>query len=154
MDAKKGETKGKKKQKNQKVSKADVALGKIRKLYAIEEQIKPLWPDEKRQQRQALSLPVLEDLKVWLGKNITRVVPGSLIHTAMQYTLNQWPMLTVYCDNELINISNAGAENAIRPFTVGRKNWLFADTPKGAQASAIFYSLMESAKANGLEPFE
>lgn len=151
-DAKKGETKGKKK--NQKASKADVALGKVRKLYAIEEQVKSLSPDEKRQQRQALSLPVLEDLKVWLEKNITKVVPDSLIHSAMQYALNQWPKLTVYCDNGLINISNAGAENAIRPFTVGRKNWLFADTPKGAQASATFYSLIESAKANGLEPFE
>ena len=72
----------------------------------------------------------------------------------MQYAINQWSKLVVYCDHGLINISNAGAENAIRPFTVGRRNWLFADTPKGAQASAIFYSLIESAKANGLEPFE
>ncbi|MBO9481994.1 transposase domain-containing protein, partial [Salinisphaera sp. G21_0] len=62
--------------------------------------------------------------------------------------------LVVYCEDGDLNISNAAAENAIRPFTLGRKNWLFADTPKGARASAIFYSLIESAKANGLEPFE
>lgn len=153
-DAQKGEHKSSKKQKNLKVSKADVALGKIRKLYAIENEIKLLPEAEKRQQRQTLSIPVLEDLKTWLDKNITKLVPGSLIHTAMQYALNQWPKLIVYCDHGLINISNAGAENAIRPFTVGRKNWLFADTPKGAKASAMYYSLIESAKANGLEPFD
>ena len=153
-DAKKGEVNSKNKQKSEKTSKADVALGKIRKLYAIEEQIKSLLPDEKRQQRQELSLPILEDLKVWLEKTISKVVPGSLIHSAIQYALNQWAKLVVSCDNGRINISNAGAENAIRPFTVGRKNWLFADTPKGAEASAVFYSLIESAKANGLEPFD
>ena len=151
-DAQKSEPKSKKP--NQKVSKATVALGIIRKLYAIEDKIKQLSAEEKRQKRQALSLPILTDLKDWLDKNITKVVPGSLIHTAMQYAINQWSKLVVYCDHGLINISNAGAENAIRPFTVGRRNWLFADTPKGAQASAIFYSLIESAKANGLEPFE
>ena len=74
------------------------------------------------------------------------------MHTAMRYALNQWPKLVVYCENGYLNISNAAAENAIRPFTVGRKNWLFADTPKGARASAIYYSLIESAKANDLEP--
>lgn len=151
-DAKKGEVNNNKK--NQKVSKADVALGKIRKLYAIENDIKPLSPDEKTQQRQVLSKPILEDLKQWLDKNITKVVPGSLIHKAMQYALNQWSKLIVYCDNGLINISNAAAEGAIRPFAVGRKNWMFADTPAGAKASAMYYSLIESAKANGLEPFE
>ena len=58
------------------------------------------------------------------------------------------------CEDGLLNISNAAAENAIRPLTVGHRNWLFADTPDGARASAIYYSLIESAKANGLEPFE
>lgn len=71
----------------------------------------------------------------------------------MGYALNQWPQLVVYCEDGQLNISNAAAENAIRPFTVGRKNWLFADTPKGARASAIYYSLIESSKVNDLEPF-
>ena len=78
----------------------------------------------------------------------------SLTHKAMSYALNQWPKLVVYCEDGHLKISNAEAENAIRPFTIGRKNWLFADTPNGARASAIYYSLIESAKANGLEPFD
>ena len=65
---------------------------------------------------------------------------------------NQWDKLMVYCSNGELNISNILAENAIRPFVMGRKAWLFSDTPKGAQASAIHYSLIETAKANGLEP--
>ncbi|MBO9482874.1 transposase [Salinisphaera sp. G21_0] len=86
--------------------------------------------------------------------NINRVEPGSLIHNAIGYALNQWPKLIIYCEDGLLNISNAAAENAIRPLTVGRRNWLFADTPDGTRASAIYCSLIESAKANGLEPFE
>ena len=155
MDAKKGEAKesGKKKQKNPRVSKADVALSKIRKLYAVEADIESLSPEQKYQQRQVRSKPLLDELHGWLEKNIVRVMPDSLIHTAMKYALNQWPKLVVYCEEGHLTISNAAAENAIRPFTIGRKNWLFADTPKGARASAIYYSLIESAKANGLEPF-
>ncbi len=71
----------------------------------------------------------------------------------MQYTLNQWELLTGYLADGRLHISNALAENAIRPFAVGRRNWLFADTPRGAKASATVYSLIETAKANGLEPF-
>ena len=89
-----------------------------------------------------------------LEKNVTRLVPDSLTHKAMSYALNQWPKLVVYCEDGHLKISNAEAENAIRPFTIGRKNWLFADTPNGARASAMYYSLIESAKANGLEPFD
>ena len=81
-------------------------------------------------------------------------MPGSLTHGAMSYALNQWPKLIVYCEDGNLNISNAAAENAIRPFTIGRKNWLFSDTPNGARASAMYYSLIESAKANGMEPFD
>ena len=66
--------------------------------------------------------------------------------------LNQWDYLVGYCEDGKLNISNALAENAIRPFATGRKAWLFADTPHGARASATCYSLIETAKANGLEP--
>lgn len=155
-DAKKGEAKqsSKKTLKNPRASKADIALSKIRKLYAIEDDIKLLSAPEKKIQRQSRSKPILDDLQEWLEKNIQRLVPGSLTHKAMSYALNQWPKLVVYCEDGHLNISNAAAENAIRPFTIGRKNWLFADTPKGARASATYYSLIESAKANGLESFE
>lgn len=134
-------------------SKADVALGKIRKLYAIEKDIKDLDDAQKTLARQSHSVPVLEDLKQWLENNVGRVPKGSLTHQAMAYTLNQWDYLIGYCLDGKLHISNALAENAIRPFAVGRKAWLFADTPHGARASATCYSLVETAKLNGLEPY-
>jgi transposase len=133
--------------------KADIALGKIRKLYAIEQEIKDFDPERKRQARQEHSVPVLDELKQWLEHNISRVPKGSLTHQAMAYTLNQWKYLVGYCNDGTLHISNALAENAIRPFAVGRKAWLFADTPHGARASATCYSLVETAKINGLEPY-
>ena len=141
------------KKKGQKVSKADVAIGKIRKLYAIEQRIKDLEPTQKAAQRQQLSQPVLKDLKTWLQTNTSRVPKDSLTAKAIQYTLNQWVYLVGYLDDGRLNISNALAENAVRPFAVGRRNWLFADTSRGARASATIYSLIETAKANGLEPY-
>ena len=146
------QTRGSKKKTGQ-PTKADVALSKIRKLYAIERSIKDLDCDKKKQARQNLSVPVLNDLKLWLEKNVSRVPKGSLPHKAISYTLNQWEYLIGYCEDGQLNISNALAENAIRPFAVGRRAWLFADTPRGARASATCYSLVESAKANGLEPY-
>jgi transposase len=138
----------------EKVSKAGVAIGKIRKLYAIEQRIKDLAPDQKTEQRQRLAEPVLDDLKTWLQANASRVPKDSLTAKAITYTLNQWDLLIGYLGDGRLNISNALAENAIRPFAVGRRNWLFADTSRGAKASATCYSLIETAKANGLEPYQ
>ena len=134
-------------------SKADVALGKIRQLYAIEKDIKELDDEQKQQARQSHSVPVLDELKQWLDANVGRVPKGSLTHEAIAYALNQWEYLVGYCRDGKLHISNALAENAIRPFAVGRKAWLFADTPHGARASATCYSLVETAKLNGLEPY-
>jgi transposase len=142
---------GKKTNKGQ-PSKADVALSKIRKLYAVEVKAKDLTVEEKRQARQQHSVPILNDLKIWLEKNVSRVPKDSLTYKAIRYTLNQWDYLTRYCEDGKLQISNVLAENAIRPFAVGRRAWLFADTSRGARASATCYSLVESAKANGLEP--
>lgn len=142
------------KKKGQKVSKAEVAISKIRKLYWIEDKIKDLTPKQKAEQRQALSQPILNDLKVWLEDNLNRVPKDSLTAKAMAYTLNQWDYLVGYCTDGHLAISNALAENAIRPFAVGRRNWLFADTARGARASATMYSLIETAKTNGLEPYD
>ena len=140
--------------KGSKVSKADVALSKIRKLYTIEKRIESLTPEQKREQRQALSLPILVEFKSWLEKSSRQVVKDSETWKAIHYTLNQWETLIGYCEDGRLNISNALAENAIRPFAVGRRNWLFADSPRGARASATIYSLIETAKANGLEPYD
>jgi|TARA_R110000823_G_C15928353_1_gene499267 transposase len=134
------------------VSKADVALSYIRRLYAIEREIADRSPAEKYRARQALSVPKLAEFKAWLTKNQSRVLKDSLTRKAIDYALNQWELLLGYCDDGELNISNALAENAIRPFAVGRKAWLFADTTRGAHASATMYSLIETAKANSLEP--
>jgi transposase len=138
--------------KQARLSKADVALSHINKLYAIERQIKDLSVAERYRIRQASSLPRLEAFKDWLDANVGRVMKGGLTRKAMEYTLNQWPTLIGYCKRGDLHISNVLAENAIRPFAVGRKAWLFADTPQGAHASATCYSLIETAKANDLEP--
>ena len=143
-----------KKGKVKKPSKADRVLSFINKLYMIERQIKELSVDEKYQQRQQRSLPVLNKLKIYLENNQHKVPKDSLTGKAMTYLGNQWDKLNVYCSNGELNISNILAENAIRPFVIGRKAWLFSDTPAGARASATHYSLIETAKANGLEPYD
>lgn len=142
-----------KKDKPYKASKADHILGLINILYMIERQIKTLSAAEKFQQRCKRSLPVLKKLKAYLDDNQHKVPKDGLTGKAMTYLSNQWDKLMVYCSNGELSISNILAENAIRPFVIGRKAWLFSDTPKGAQASAIHYSLIETAKANGLEPY-
>jgi transposase len=134
------------------VSKADVALSHINKLYAIERQIKELSEGERYRIRQELSVPRLASFKAWLEANAGKVAKGTMTRKAMDYTLNQWPTLVGYCERGDLQISNVLAENAIRPFALGRKAWLFADTSRGARASATSYSLVETAKANSLEP--
>jgi transposase len=123
-------------------------------VYVIEDKIKDLSAEDKKEQRQQLSVPLLGDLKEWLENNLSKVPKDSLTYKAIYYTLNQWDMLSGYCDDGKLNISNALAENAIRPFAVGRRNWLFSDTSRGAKASATHYSLIETAKANNLEPYQ
>lgn len=133
-------------------SKAGVALGYIGKLYAIEREQKERSDAERYQARQTRSMPLLAELKTWLDNNVGKVMKGSLTRQAMEYTLGQWPHLVGYCVRGDLHISNILAENAIRPFAVGRKAWLFADSAQGAKASATCYSLLETAKANDLEP--
>lgn len=102
--------------------------------------------------RQAHSRPIIEGLKTRLQALAPDVLPKSALGKAVLYTLGQWPKLVRFIDHAVIPLDNNRAENAIRPFVMGRKAWLFAATPNGAVASARLYSLVESAKANGLEP--
>jgi len=134
-------------------TKADIALIKIGKLYKIEREIKDLPAGKKHRERQQRSKPTLNDLKRWMTKNMGKAPKDALISIALVYMNNQWSKLIRYCDDGHLSISNIAAENAIRPFVIGRKAWMFADTPKGAHASGIFYSLIETAKANNLEPY-
>jgi transposase len=135
------------------VGKADWAMGQTSKLYRIEAQIKDMAAVEKQQQRQQQALPLLEQLKDWLDKSSLQVTPKSALGGAIAYTLKQWPKLVRYIEHGQLSIDNNRAERAIKPFVVGRKNWLFSNTSRGAQASATLYSLVETAKANGLTPF-
>lgn len=103
--------------------------------------------------RQNKSKPILDEIKQLLINNQNKVLPKSKLGIAVYYTLSEWDKLVSYISDGLIPIDNNLVENAIRPFVIGRKNWLFYDTQAGARASAFFYSLIETAKANGLEPY-
>ncbi len=136
-----------------KSGRAHLAITKIARLYRIEKDIKDLSANEKQAIRMEKSLPLLKDFKQWLDKSAKQVLPKSAIGKAIQYSLNQWDKLSGYIKSGDINIDNNRAERAVKPFVIGRKNWMFSNTARGANASAILYSLIETAKANGLTPF-
>ena len=92
-------------------------------------------------------------MKTWLDEKNGKVLPKSALGEAIAYTLGLWPKLTTYLEDGDIPIDNNKIENAIRPFVVGRKNFLFSGSPRGADASATMYTLVETAKANDLEPW-
>jgi transposase len=152
-EALKAQTSNARKQRTLKQSKALQGLGWIQKLYQIERQAKELPPDERQRIREERSRPVIEKLRVWLSDAIPRVPPQSLTGKALAYLDSQWPKLVRVLDDGRIPLDTNAVENAIRPFVVGRKNWLFADTVRGAEASANLYSVIETAKRSGLEPF-
>lgn len=134
--------------------KATWALNLIQKLYRIETRIKENTPEEKYRTRQTETLPLLNTYKQWLDKSALQVPPKSKLGEALTYSLNQWEKLTGFTQDGRLNIDNNRAERAIKPFVIGRKAWLFSKTARGATASAILYSVIETAKANGLTPFD
>ena len=131
------------------------ALKYIRKLYEIERQAKEkgLTGVELLRERHEKAATVMDDLKKLLDTSLNNVPPQSLLGKAINYALNQWHRLVVYLKTPYVTLDNNLVENAIRPFAIGRKNWLFSGTPEGAAASAAIYSIIETAKANGLEPY-
>jgi transposase len=132
---------------------ADEAVSLIGKLYRIERVYKAATPEARYLARQSDSVPVLAELHAWMLKNAPVVIPKSALGTALAYMGNLWSKLVRYTERGDLPIDNNRCENAIRPFVVGRKAWLFSDTPAGAYASAVIYSLVQTAKANGLEPY-
>lgn len=141
------------KNKPEKTGKADQALAWIQQLYRIEHDIKLLGTEERLTARQQHAQPVIDKIKTWLEKSILQVPPKTALGKALHYCHNQWPRLIRYVEHGDYPIDNNPAENAIRPFVIGRKNWLFSASQQGARASANLYSLIETAKANGLEPY-
>ena len=134
-----------------KTSKAAIGFQYCNKLFAEERKCVLYKPEYRKEYRQNRELPLLEEYFAWL--NTVHPEKGSKLEEAVRYSMNQKEQLCAFLDSGEVPISNNLAENAIRPFTLGRKNWLFCDTSKGAEASAVVYSLVESAKANGIEPF-
>ncbi len=124
----------------------------IKELYQIEKDIKELSADEIHQIRQSKSKSIMELMKNKADEEIVKIAPGSLTSKALRYMANHWKFMLRYLDDGQIAIDNNQIENAIRPFVIGRKNWLFSNTAKGAITTGNFYTLIETAKANNLEP--
>jgi len=154
-EALRGQPRSKKKGAKQtaKSSKARQALSMIQELYAIERSLKELSPAVRHAERQRRSRPVLDRLRAWLDASRDGVPPQSLTGKAIHYLDRQWPKLVRVFDDGRLPLDTNRVENAIRPFVLGRKNWLFADTQAGARSSARLYGLIETAKANGIEPW-
>jgi len=122
-------------------------------LFKIERDLEQTTFAEHKEGRALRSRPVLDQFLAWLNLKSRQVLPKSSLGTAIQYCLNQWPKLTVHLEDGRLDLSNNRAERAIKPFVIGRKNWLFSNTPRGASASATIYSIVETAKQNGLSPY-
>lgn len=136
-----------------KTSKADAAVKMVKVLYRIEKEIKDKTPAEKQRMRQQKSQPQLDKIRAWLDQALAQTLPKGKTGEALTYLDKNWGKLTAYIQDGRLNIDNNPVENAIRPFAIGRKNWMFSQSQAGAKASAMLYSLIETAKANGLEPY-
>jgi transposase len=140
--------------KEAKNSKATEGLKFCNQLYAIERELVGYEPEERYKERLRRSKPVLEVFLAWLQYTYEACVQKSHLGSAIQYCLNQWESLNNFLLDGRLEIDNNRAERSIKPFVIGRKNFLFCITPRGANASAVTYSVIESAKENGLKPFE
>ena len=125
----------------------------IQRLYEIERLIKGKPPDERQSIRQEKAGPILVEFKQWIEQVQSKVLPSAGLGQALAYTTNHWAGLNQYINDGRLEIDTNRTENSIRPFVVGRKAWLFSATQGGARASANRYSLIETAKANGHEPY-
>jgi transposase len=133
-------------------SEAHTVLTMIAALYKRDKALEKLTGQEKVQARRQHVKPHLDDIKRYLDELSARFVTQGLMNTAIHYALNNWHKFTAFIDHPALPLDNNPIEQQIRPFTLGRRNWLFSGSPRGAQASAFLYSLIETAKANGWEP--
>lgn len=131
---------------------ASEALDRIAALYGIEKEIRGRPPDERRQVRNARAKPLLESLRQWFEATLPKLSRKSDTRAAIRYALSRWQALVGYCDDGGIEIDNNAAERALRSVAIGRKNYLFAGSDSGGERAAAIYSLIGSAKLNGLDP--
>ncbi len=126
------------------------AIKTIAKLYRIEKKIKSYVPKEKKAYRQEHAKPILKAFFKWLTENQPKVLPKSKLGDAFTYALNQWSQLSAYADHGEVHIDNNLVENLIRPFALGRRNWLFVGNERGGHAAALLYSLIQTCKLNNI----
>lgn len=128
------------------------ALERIGALYAIEDDIRGKPPDQRRAVRQAKSVPLLDDFEIWMRATLPKLSRKSDTTAAIMYSLNLWPALKLYCHDGRVEIDNSAAERALRGVAIGRRNYLFAGSDKGGDRAAAMYSLIGTAKLNGVDP--
>jgi hypothetical protein len=128
------------------------ALERIGALYAIEKEIYGRSPEERRAVRNERSRPLLESLKQWLEEMLGRLSKKSDTAMAVRYALGRWEALMRYCDDGRLEIDNNAAERSLRAVALGRKNYLFAGSDRGGESAAVLYSLIGTAKLNGIDP--
>ncbi|MHB9038089.1 MAG: IS66 family transposase [Armatimonadota bacterium] len=133
---------------------SNIAIRKIKELFKIEREFRDATPEERLAARVERSKPIVDDFKEWLDSESKLALPKSTLGKAFTYSRNQWPKLIRFLSDGRLEIDNNRAERSIKPLVIGRKNWLFANTPRGARMSAIIYSIVETAKENGLNPFD
>ena len=131
---------------------AEQALRRIGELYGIEKEIRGRPPDERGEIRQARARPLLESLKNWLEESLSKLSRKSDTTKAVHYALGRWPALMRYCGSGHLEIDNNAAERALRAVALGRKNYMFAGSDSGGERAAAMYSLIGSAKLNGIDP--
>jgi transposase len=133
---------------------AEVGLKFYKRLYDHEEEIRALSPEERHRLRLEVQAPIWDEFRAWTELNHKKVPPKSKIGEAFKYFISQYEYLTGYLKDGRLEMDNGFAERAIRKFAIGRNNWLFADTESGAHASAMFYSLLCTAKVNNVNIYE
>ena len=130
------------------------ALRKVSKIYHIEEKFKDSTAEERLKNRSENIRPLVEDFFAWIHENEGKILKNSETGKGFEYAINQEQYLNTFLENGDIPIDNNAAEQSIRPFCIGKKNWVMIDTENGADSSAILYSIAETAKANNLKPYE
>jgi len=133
---------------------ASIGLDYCNRLFAIEKQIKDLPDKDRYEERFKKSKPLLDEFHAWLKRQRQYVLPKSAFGQAITYCLNQWDELNNFLLDGRLEIDNNRAERSIKPFVIGRKNFLFSNTPRGASGSAIIYSIIQTAKENNLKPYD
>ncbi|MBC7660204.1 MAG: IS66 family transposase [Chitinophagaceae bacterium] len=140
--------------KSEKAVLAQKGLEYIAAFYKIESEIEGLENSEKLKIRREKTRPIVLEMKTWADENIGETQHKSLIFKALNYFINQWPKLCYFIDDPIVGPDTNAVEKAIRPFALGRRNWMFSDTVRGAKASANLFSLVITAKSNGVDPYE